>query len=146
MEFDSSMHGYLWLSLGLLLGLIELMLGTYFLLALAGGALLTGLFSLISPMTWTFEVMLFAVFCVVSLGVLLHWKRKQSVTDQPVDDITRMHGQRVTVVVRTAPEGRVRYKGVDWKAESECPIDVGETAIIERVNGSTLYIKEHAST
>ncbi len=145
MEFDL-VHGYVWLALGVLLGLIEMMVGTYFLLALAGGALFTGVLSLLFAMPWMVEVMLFAVFCVVSLGVLLRWKQTRTHGNQLTDDITRMHGERVTVVDDVNPVGRVRYKGVTWKATSTKIFNAGEAAIVERVDGSTLHIKKEGVT
>jgi len=145
MEFDI-VHAYVWLALGLLLGVIEMMVGTYFLLALAGGALFTGVLSLLFVMPWMVEVMLFGIFCVVSLGVLLRWKKKQANGTFPIDDITRMHGERVTVVDDVNPVGRVRYKGVTWKATSTEIFNAGEAVIVERVDGSTLHIKKEGVT
>lgn len=135
-------HGYLWLALGLLLGVIEIMVGTYYLLALIGGALLTGIFSLIIPLELIHEVLLFGFASLASLVPLLRWK-KDADKEHHTDDITRLHGRSVIVIEKIAPAGRVRHKGVEWNAEAEDVIDVGETAVIEHVRGSTLYVKKH---
>lgn len=137
-EFE---HGYVWLILGLMLGLIEIMVGTYYLLALAGGALLAGIMALIVTMSWMSEMIVFSIASMVSLAALLRWKQEQDGKQCPADDVSHLHGQRVIVTVRIAPDGRVRHKGVEWKAESLMPFEVGETAVIERVNGSTLHVK-----
>ncbi len=141
MSFAEWNHGYLWLALGMLLGMLELMLGTYYLLAFIGGALLTGLLALFLPMGWWWEVTMFAIYAIVSLWMLLHWRQETDGRAQP-DDVSRMHGRAVEVLQRIAPRGRVRHRGVEWNAESDEVIEAGETAYIRDVRGSTLYVSK----
>jgi len=133
-------YGYGWLALGLLLGMIEITVGTYYLLALAGGALCTGVVALLFPINWMVQLAVFSLASMVSVFLLLRWRDAQNNADQPADDIGRLQGQRVEVIQRVAPDGRVRYKGVTWQAHADTAIESGEWALIERVQGSTLYI------
>jgi len=133
-------YGYGWLALGLLLGVIEITVGTYYLLALAGGALCTGVVALLFAINWMVQLAIFSLASMVSVFLLLRWRDAQSNADQPADDIRRLQGQRVEVIQRVAPDGRVRYKGVTWQAHADTAIESGEWALIERVQGSTLYI------
>ncbi len=130
---------YLWLALAMLIGGLELMLGTYYLLALAGGAVLTGLIAFLFPLSWWTDFAMFAILSIVSLMLMLYWR--QTVGNQPpADDASRMKGRQVTVIQRVAPRGRVRHRGVEWNAESDEIFEEGDTAMIQDVRGSTLYI------
>jgi|UPI0003715384 membrane protein implicated in regulation of membrane protease activity len=133
-------YGYAWLALGLLLGAIEMTVGTYYLLALAGGALCTGLVALVLPMNWMVQCAVFALASMIAVFLLLRWRDGQSDEGKPADDVSRLHGQRVEVIQRVAPDGRVRYKGVTWQAHADQVIESGEWARIQSVQGSTLYI------
>jgi membrane protein implicated in regulation of membrane protease activity len=139
-------YGYAWLALGLLLGMVEMTVGTYFLLALAGGALFTGVLSLLLPVHWMVQLAIFALASMVSTFLLLRWRNAQPNGEQPADDIDRLHGQRVEVIQRVAPDGRVRHKGVTWQAHADSVMEKGEWATIERVQGSTLHIVKEEVT
>lgn len=134
-------HGYLWLALSMLIAALELMLGTYYLLALIGGAALTGMVALVLPLSWWTEGSIFALLSVASLMLIVRWRRSANDVPPPADDVSRMVGRQVTVIQRLAPRGRVRHRGVEWNAESDEVIEEGATALIQGVRGSTLYVK-----
>ncbi|MGH2955055.1 MAG: NfeD family protein [Solirubrobacterales bacterium] len=55
-------------------------------------------------------------------------------------------GARAEVIARCAPEGRVRVRGEIWNARCEQPLEVGERAEVEAVEGLTLLVARERST
>jgi len=117
-----------------------LLLGSYYLLAVAGGAAIVGLISSLVSISLTLQWFIFACATAV-MAMLLHAFRSPVNKEIP-DDISYMVGKQVEVLERVSPRGRVMYKGVSWAAESSVIFEIGEVACIERVNGSTLFIKK----
>lgn len=132
-------HWHIWLIIAFLILIIELMSGTYFLLALAGGAALT------SMATWwvipsiTVQLFIFAIASVITYLLLLSFRKKKEAAN--TDGTTHMLGQQVQVVDNINPLGRVKYKGVLWQAKSEDKLKKGSFAEIIAVDGSTLTVK-----
>ncbi len=132
-----------WFIAASLIAMIELLLiASYYLLALAGGAaivaVVTAAFTVPTSMQWF-------VFAIATglMSLLLYTFRSPANKAIP-DDISYMVGKRVEVLERVAPRGRVMYKAVSWAAESEDELEVGAHACIQSVHGSTLMIKKLA--
>ena len=132
---------HLWLLAASVIAIGELLLlGSYYLLAVAGGAAITGACAALLDVSSTVQWFIFALatLLVAALMRMLRSSEKKA----PADDISYMVGKQVEVLERVAPRGRVSYKSVAWYAESDAIFEVGEVACIERVDGSTLYIKK----
>ncbi|MCB1210863.1 MAG: NfeD family protein [Verrucomicrobiales bacterium] len=93
-----------------------------------------------------------AVFAVSSLALLLGLRRffknwfmgfsEQNPDVQGnLDDFT---GKTVTVVSALAPGGRgkVEFKGAQWQAACAEPLQPGDSAVIERVDGLCLIVRK----
>jgi membrane protein implicated in regulation of membrane protease activity len=132
---------HIWLIAASVIAVVELLLlGSYYLLAVAGGAAIVGLVSSLVSISLTLQWFIFACATVI-VSVILRSFRSPKTKEVP-DDISYMVGKQVEVLERVSPRGRVMYKAVSWAAESRVIFEVGEVACIERVNGSTLYIKK----
>jgi len=132
---------HLWLIAASLIAVIELLvLSSYYLLAVAGGAAIVGFIAILLQPSLTMQWFLFACATAV-VAVVLRSFQSPIEKDIP-DDISYMVVKQVEVLERVSPRGRVMYKAVSWAAESSVIVEVGEAAIIERVNGSTLFIKK----
>lgn len=130
-----------WLIAASIIAVVELlMLGSYYLLAIAGGAAITGAVSSLVALSLTVQWFIFA-FSTVIVAVLMRSLRSPKQKDV-ADDVSYMEGHLVEVVERVSPRGRVVYKSVTWAAESKDIFEVGESARIGRVNGSTLFIEK----
>lgn len=137
MEFIEPWH--VWLILAFIILIVELMSGTYFLLAVAGGAALT------SALTWgftpsvTIQLFIFSAASALTYMLLLSFRKEKS--EANTDGTTHMLGQHVQVLETIDQQGRVRYKGVAWQAMSDELILADTQAEIVTVNGSTLTVK-----
>ncbi|MDQ6953817.1 MAG: NfeD family protein [Mariprofundaceae bacterium] len=144
LEFLSLEIWHLWLLAACVIAVVELLLlNSYYLLAVVGGAAIVGVISAIWDMSLTVQWFIFALATSMAAWGL-HLLRSPSQQQHP-DDIRYMEGRLVKVTERISPRGRVEYKSVSWAAESKHCFEVGETACIERIHGSTLYVTKIAS-
>ncbi len=132
-------HWHIWLIFAFIILVAELMSGTFFLLALAGGALLTSLVTLWLDPTITMQFLSFALMSIATYILLLFFRQEK--TDLNNDGTTHMIGQQVKVIDEIRHQGRVTYKGVLWQAKSDAVIAVDSYAEIVAVDGSTLTVK-----
>ena len=136
---DMIEHWHIWLIVAFIVLIVELMSGTYFLLALAGGAALTSIATWWATPSLTTQLFTFAVASALTYMLLLSFRKKKEVAN--TDGTTHMIGQHVQVIEAINPQGRVKYKGVLWQAKSEDSIEKGSFAEIIAIDGSTLTVK-----
>ena len=137
MEFIE--HWHIWLIFAFIILVVEIMTGTFFLLALAGGAALTSLVTLWLDPTVTMQLLSFALMSIATYILLLFFRKEK--TELNNDGTTHMIGQQVKVLEEIKRQGRVTYKGVLWQARSDEVIAVDSYAEIVSVDGSTLTVK-----
>lgn len=128
-----------WFALACILAGIELMSGTYYLMALAGGALVASFATASSGIGLPGQLVTFAIGSVLTYLALTPLRRKRMTKS---DGQTHMIGEEVKVTERVDLKGRCEYKGVSWIAKSTTPIREGERAVIKKVRGSTLIIRK----
>jgi membrane protein implicated in regulation of membrane protease activity len=137
-----------WLVLGaVLLGAEMFVLDAQFYLVFLGvSAALVGLFGLVGiDLPEAGEWLIFAIFAIVTM---LAFRRRlyQLVRNRTgkVDERLTL-GDRVTVPVRLEPGQicRVEHRGTSWTArnDDQLAIEAGREAVIERVEGLTLYLR-----
>ncbi|MFM9967670.1 MAG: NfeD family protein [Burkholderiales bacterium] len=134
-----------WLIAGLVLVIVELTTGTFYLVVL-GVAAFAG-----AAVAWAGQglgVQAMAAAAVAIAGVVWvhHWRKGSSKQQMPSLDV----GQAAAFESWVSEEGRrarVRYRDTSWDAEIEGPADgrIGETFTIVAVNGSTLRISKSQS-
>lgn len=140
---------WIWLAIGVLLLAVEAALSTEWLLwpAVAAGivAVLTALGLQIG---FAGEVGAFAVLTVVSTLFSRRLIQKVNPDDKPDvnDRESRLIGQRARVVESFVDgRGRVFVSGAEWAAEMEGhAAEVGESVIVEGLNGPSLKVKPPA--
>ncbi len=135
----------IWLIVGVLLLIAELMSVSFFFVFLSIGALTTALLSWLN-ITTTLNMQLLT-FSVVSVGSLLLLRK-------PVQNIFKKDGKTVeyneyvgdnaTVVtaIPTNGEGKVFYRGTEWAAKSDTGQAIAETSIvtIKQLDGIKLIV------
>ncbi|NJS14582.1 MAG: NfeD family protein [Sphingopyxis sp.] len=113
---DSWLNGldphWFWLSVGLALGVLEMLLPGFFLIWLAGAAIVTGLVAWVLPIGFAAQV---ALFAVLSIGAVF-WARKY-LKDNPIESSDPLLNQRgaryigeVVTLVTAIQDGRGRAK------------------------------------
>jgi membrane protein implicated in regulation of membrane protease activity len=140
-DFDMATARTLWLALGCLLMAAEMLSGTFVLLCVGLGALLTGLLLSVGlNLGSNAQLIIAALGSAASLWLLRKPLLEKFGKSAGFDE---HEGQRVKVLSWNGSEGRVRYRGSDWSAKTESsdqPV-VDQEMIIERVEGLTLWVK-----
>lgn len=103
---------WFWLSIGLALGVLEMLLPGFFLIWLAGAAIVTGLIAWVLPIPFTAQIALFAVLSIAAV----FWARKY-MKDNPIETTDPLLNQRggryvgeVVTLVSAIQDGRGRAK------------------------------------
>lgn len=103
---------WFWLSIGAALGVLEMLLPGFFLMWLAGAAIVTGLIAWILPLPFALEVVIFAA---LSVGAVL-WARR-FMRENPIESADPLLNQRgaryvgeVVTLVTAIQDGRGRAK------------------------------------
>lgn len=133
-----------WLVLGLVLATAEMLLPGIFLIWLALAAFATGLITLILPVPVAAQLVMFALFSLLSVYVGRRWLSQHPIrSDDPLlnDRSGRMIGEIVTVVEAIeAGTGRVKVGDSVWSARGPNAA-VGTKVKICGSEGSTLLIE-----
>lgn len=139
-----------WFILGLVLVLSEFVLPGVILVFFGIGAWVTTL-TVWWGWTdgWTSQLLTFAISSVVLLLVLRGWLKTRffgHVGDRhdARDNIDSMAGELVQVTVAIEPgavDGRVEYKGAEWKATAEVPLAAGVRARVVDIEGIVLQVE-----
>lgn len=87
------------------------------------------------------------VFAVISMVALLATKpivKKMKKSDVIPTNYDRVLGQKAEVVkqITESNYGEVKVLGSIWTAVADCTLEVGEKAIVERVDGVKLVVKK----
>ena len=137
-----------WLILAVLLGVAELAVPGVFLIWIAMAAAATGLIAFALPLPLPLQVVLFALFCLLSVYAGRRWYRDNPVpsTDPLLNDrAARLIGRQVTVVEPlSGGEGRVHIDDTTWTATGP-DADIGTRMIITGVSGATLMVERPAT-
>jgi inner membrane protein len=141
---DTISTHWFWLSLGLVLGIAEMLAPGFFLIWLGLAALIVGLLDWALPISVPFQVALFAI-----LSVLTVFAGKKFLKDNPIETAdpklndrgARMTGEIVTVVEAIADgQGRVKVGDGVWTA---CGADaaVGARVRVTGADGAVLLVE-----
>lgn len=148
MEFLSSLQSWHWLSLGMLLLIVEILGVTGFLLGMGVSALTIALLLVIFPdMPWYWQFVAFAVWSVVF--TLVYWKKFRKFnhqTEQPLlnSRTETLIGRRVSLFTPVMNgTGKVQINDALWTVS--CDEDLAQGSIVDIVgaDGMTLIVQSH---
>lgn len=141
---ESGAPQWLWLGLGLILAIGEMVIPGVFLIWLAGAALVTGLVAWVVPIGMPLQVVLFAVLAIASLFTGRNWLRRNPVeaADPMMNDRgARSVGEVVVVTEALGPgSGRVRLGDSEWLARGP-DAKPGTKMRVTAHDGATLIVE-----
>ncbi|WP_411291961.1 NfeD family protein [Sphingorhabdus sp.] len=141
---DTISTHWFWLSLGLLLGVAEMVAPGFFLMWLGLAALIVGILDYFLPITLAYQVAMFAI-----LSVLTVFAGKKFLQNNPIetedamlnDRGARLTGEIVTVVESiTNGNGRVKVGDSVWSARG-ADADVGARVKVTGADGAVLLVE-----
>ena len=136
---------WVWLALGLFLGAAEILVPGFFLMWLAGAAILTSVVAFVMPGAIPLQIVTFAVLSIVAVFVGRNYLRAHPVED--ADPKMNRRGMRlageVAIVVQALDggTGRVKHGDSEWLAKG-CDAQVGEKVRISGSDGAVLIVEK----
>ena len=132
---------FLWLIVGIVLVIAELLTGTFYLLFLGIAALVGAAVAFLGGPLWVQAIV--AGVCA-SMGVVWVQRHRRSIEQKPMPGLDV--GQPVAFeswVSRSDALARVRYRDAEWEARvsGDCAGERGEVLYITAVDGSTLHVE-----
>lgn len=141
---DTFSPHWLWLALGLILAIGEMVIPGVFLIWLAGAALVTGLVAWAVPIGVPLQVVLFAVLAIASVFAGRNWLARNPVesADPLMNDRgARAIGEVVTVTEVLGPgTGRVKLGDSEWLAHGP-DAEPGTRMRVAGHDGATLIVE-----
>ncbi|GAA5501982.1 inner membrane protein YbbJ [Deinococcus xinjiangensis] len=139
-----------WWVLGSLLLILEIMAPGVFFVWLALAAFALGLIVFVLPLSVPFQLLFFAVLCVVSVFLGRRYVGKLALGGSEGDHLntgaSRLVGRTVTVTTPIVNGmGRVRVGDSDWRASGP-DTEAGKSVMIVAAEGSTLIVREVKGT
>lgn len=137
---------WVWMVLGLLLLIAEMLLPTDFFVFFTGvGAMVTALTTGLGLTDGLMsQAVTFAIVSVVSLVTLRGWMRRLMHRDMPTNEVDSLVGETATAIGDIPPHGtgRVTLRGTSWSARnaSALPITAGAMVRVERTDSITLLV------
>ena len=136
--------GWLWLTGGVLLLILEVIAPGFFLVFIGAAAMMTGLFALLFGLGTAPQFALFALYSIITVfvGRKFYANRTSDSTDPLLNDRAgRLVGRVVTVVEAVDDHsGRVRVGDSDWSARGG-PAAAGERVRITGIDGNCLKVE-----
>ena len=142
---DTISTHWFWLSLGLILGVGEMLLPGFFLIWLGLAAIIVGLLDYFLPIAIPFQVALFAI-----LSILTVYAGKKFLKDNPIETTdpklndrgARLVGEVVEVVEAIADgHGRVKVGDSVWSARG-ADAGVGDRVRVTGADGAVLLVEK----
>ena len=141
---DTIATHWFWLSLGLILGVAEMVAPGFFLMWLGLAAIIVGLLDYAFPISIPFQVALFAVLSIITVFAGKKFLKDNPIeTDDPKlnDRGARLTGEIVTVVEAIADgHGRVKVGDTEWSARGS-DAGVGDKVRVTGADGAVLLVE-----
>jgi inner membrane protein len=140
---DSISTHWFWLSLGLVLGVAEMLAPGFFLMWLGLAALIVGVLDYFVPITIAYQVALFAILSVLTVVIAKRYFVGNPESDDPKlnDRGARLAGEIVTVSEAiSGGRGRVRVGDSEWNARGP-DVAIGERVRVAGSDGAVLLVE-----
>ena len=136
----------IWFIIGLALFLLELVLPGFVIFFFGVGAWVTALLCLIADPGLNLQAIVFAVTSILSLVALRKIIQKKFfyTKDELSKDVEDEFSGREAIAINDfgpGKNGKVEFKGTQWKAESVSPIREGEKVIIKEKENFKLIVE-----
>lgn len=136
---------WVWLALGLFLATAEILIPGFFLIWLAGAAILTSGTALLFPDAVPLQIVVFAALSIVSVFIGRSYVRANPIVDADPKMNRRgmrLAGEMATVVTALdGGTGRVKHGDSEWLAKG-CEAQVGERVRISGSDGAVLIVEK----
>jgi len=109
----------------------------------AVGAFISGIFSLIYPDIYYWQIGIFIAVTVVLLPLTRKMAKKITKESPSQSNVDAMIGKTALVIEYIDPDtvGKVKFEGEVWRATADEKIETNEKVVINSISGTKLYVK-----
>lgn len=123
------------LCIGIFLGILELLVGSFYIIFFAIGFIIVGAINLIKPLDLELQIILIAVISLVLLIIFKFFVKTKKVENYG-DDFLNTQGEGVV------KNGMIYYKGSFWQTTDNLTLKEGEIVKIEKIHNNKVKIKQ----
>lgn len=130
-------------AIGVLLVIIDMMTGTFYMLLLGIASILSAIILYLSDSYFVTFLSFLVISFVLWIGTQKFGKTIQG-EDNFQSGVDALIGKEVkvhTVSEEEPTEGTCQVYGDEWSIKSEIPLTMGETVIVTHIKGVTLFVK-----
>lgn len=143
---NESMLWWHWIILGIVLLIIEMNIGTFFVLGLGVAAVLVGVMDLLFATTFNTELLMWIILSLVSIAIWFKWFREPPQTDSGQSNYRLDTLGMVLEGIEPHSRGKVKFDApvlgnTTWHATAKVNIPEGTRVKIVQVNGQLIEVE-----
>lgn len=136
-----------WIILGILLIIIELSIGTFFILGLGIGAILVGILDLLIGLSFTGALGIWILFSIVSIIIWFKYYKETTISTSGQSNRGLDTLGTVSKEIKANSRGEVVFDApvlgnTSWDATSKSDIEVGSRVNIKEINGQLIVVEK----
>ena len=143
---NASMLWWHWIILGIILLIIEMNLGTFFILGLGVAAIVVGIIDMLFHTTFNTELFIWIVLSLLSIGAWFKWFREPAQTDSGQSNYRLDTLGVVLEAIEPHSRGKVKFDSpvlgnTTWHATSKVDISKDTRVKIVQINGQLIEVE-----
>ena len=134
---------FYWFIAGIVLLIFELFVPGLVMVFFGVGALIAGLAAWMFEMSWQVEILIFLVSSILSLIFMRKYLLEKMAKKDKSGEVEDIIGENAMVTETIYPNrgGKIKFHGVDWKADAEVEIEQGKLVEIIDKRSIVLIVK-----
>jgi len=135
-----------WIIFGVILLIIEMNLGTFFILGLGVAAIVVGILDAIAGVSFAVEISVWMILSVLSIMAWLKWFKQESISNSGQSNYSLDTIGTVIKEIRPHSRGKVTFDtpvlgNSSWHATSKIDIDKNRRVKIVQINGQLIEVE-----
>ncbi len=135
-----------WIIFGIILLIIEMSLGTFFILGLGVAAIIVGILDAVMGVSFAVEITVWLVLSVLSITAWFKWFKEESITNSGQSNYSLDTIGTVIKEIQPHSRGKVAFDtpvlgNSSWHATSKIDIDKNTRVKIVQINGQLIEVE-----
>ncbi|RUM76522.1 MAG: NfeD family protein [Sulfurovum sp.] len=135
-----------WIVFGIVLLILEMMTGTFFMLGLGLSAVIVGIIAYFTPLSFSTELILWIVLSILAILAWVKWIKDKSVSNSGQSNYTLDTLGTVSEKIQPNHRGKVIFDApvlgnTSWHASAKVPIEKETRIEIVQINGQLIEVK-----
>ena len=137
-----------WIIFGIILLILEMTTGTFFMLGLGVSAIIVGVIDSVVDISFTIEIILWTLFSILSIGAWFKWIKGETVTYSGQSNYRLDTLGTVMEDIKPHARGKVTFDtpvlgNTSWHSISKVDIDKNTRVQIVQINGQLIEVEPY---